>query len=181
MEFGKTKYDEEDERTIYFAPFTTEMREWPFLADFCVFAIDVDGKRIYENSEKERWIALANQNKLQHDIRHKDRKYKEIINCPVMNALKNMIGKPIYLTDYTRDVECGVYLGFDFNATQGFPMIKYRKGMEDETTAIIPTSKLMTENNNGEKIVLAQNNAEAFNEELEKLLPSTEYLERFTK
>ena len=108
-------------------------------------------------------------------------KYKEVINCPVMNALKNMIGKPIYLTDYTGDIECGVYLGFDFNATQGFPMIKYRKGMEDELTAIIPTSKLMTENNNGEKITLAQNNAEAFNEELEKLLPSTEYLERFTK
>ena len=180
VEFGKTKYDEEVERTIYFAPFITEMRQWAFLEDFCVFAIEVDGKCIYENSDKEKWISLAEENKRRHDIKYKDRKYHEVIDCPVMKALKNMIGKPIYLTDYSwDDGDCGVYLGVDFIARTGCPMIKYRKGREVELNLVMSTTKLMTENNNGEKITLAQNNAEAFNEELEKLLPSKEKLENY--
>ena len=156
LEFGKSKTSETRKQTRYFAPYKTDIEtEW----DFGIFTIEIEGKIVYENPNKEKMIEAGKIKDQQQQARLQAEGRWTLPQCPVVEEITKMIGKPIVL-----DNECGVLHNVRGVNLLGNPMVTIRSGPLVGSISVKTNSVLETEDNYGKISTLAQNNSQEYDQ-----------------
>ena len=169
LEFGKSKDSETRKQTRYFAPYKTDIETE---LDFGIFTIEIEGKIVYENPNKEKMIEEGKIKDQQEQERLQTEGRWTLPQCPVVEQLKNMVGKPIIL-----DNNHGVLHNVRGTNMLGNPMVEIRSGTLVGAISVKTNSVLETEDNNGKISTLAQNNPQEYSQAVSRLESASEFSE----
>lgn len=169
LEFGKSKDRETRKQTRYFAPYKTDMdTSW----DFGIITIEIDGTQVYENPNKEKMIQECQiQGQQQKEDLESEGRWM-LPECPVVEQLKNMVGKPIIL-----DNNYGVLHNVRGINMLGNPMVEIRSGNLVGAISVRGNSVLRTEDNDGKIFRLASNNPQEYSQAVSRLESASEFSE----
>lgn len=169
LEFGKSKDSETRKQTRYFAPYKTDIEN---KCDFGIITIEIDGAQVYENPNKEKMIEECQiQGQQQKEYLESEERWM-LPECPVVEQLKNMVGKPIRL-----DSDYGVLHNVRGVNLFGDPMVEIRSGTLAGFISVRSNSVLRTEDNDGKIFTLAANNPQEYSQAVSRLKSAIEFSE----
>ena len=151
LEFGVTKKNKNRKQTAYFAPFQLNSPEENDLS-LHVLSIDHNGKTIFENADQDKIKEAADKNNQKSLKKLQKEGRDQLPECPVVDSLKQMVGKPVELDGYT-----GVLIGVKGVTYTGNPMVDIASGPLVGGINVKEDSVLSTESNTGNKDIIASN------------------------
>lgn len=92
VDFGKYPERGADFSTKHFATFQTKL-----VGESClsILSIEIDGKIVYNNPNKPQMIETAKNNAAKLKSKLKEEGRDKLPKCPVVDALRNLVGQPI--------------------------------------------------------------------------------------
>lgn len=168
VEFGTSKDDPDRKQTSYFAPFKSQCKDKPY-RELYIFDIKYGDEVIFENDEKEIILEKTQKHAEQDRLLMEKEGRDEIVDCPVVRALRTMIGKPINL-----DGNTGVLIALKGSNFYGGPMLDIFSGPLLGGIHVSASSMLLTEDNQGEITLLAKNNPAEYKQNLKPILANIE-------
>ena len=154
LEFGALKENSERNQTSYFAPYNTEAQGYEDFSLF-IFSIEIDGEVAFVNPHKEKLLKRGKKALNERMLKLEGRYI--LTECPVVEELRKMIGKPICL-----DNRYGVLASLKGVTYSGYPSLDLLMGPVVGRIHVGENSILSTETNDGEVVVLAKNNPVEF-------------------